>query len=182
MAQAQHRSEISQHPNMSPTSPIPSPIDAIHFEITTYSFIQWNLSSMRLSVLLIAILALYLIVPFGIQVYGSTNQCDPSVNQSCPQSSQTESKTESETSQTPLILPDLSPTKEDLDNAKADESANSESTGNDNSPTSTSSTDSDDSNNADNSDVEQEANNEDSKDSNGEDSDDDDGSSMIPFP
>jgi hypothetical protein len=107
--------------------------------------------SERLSVLLIAILAFFLIVPFGIQVYGSTNQCDPSVNQSCPQSSQTESKTESETSQTLLIRPDLSPTKEDLDNAKADESANSESTGNDNSPASTSSTDSDDSNNADNS-------------------------------
>jgi hypothetical protein len=166
---------------MSPTSPIPSPIDAVHFEITTYSFIQWNLSSMRLSVLLIAILALYLIVPFGIQVYGSTNQCDPSVNQSCPQSSQTESKTESETSQTPLILPDLSPTKEDLNDGQTDESGKtSDSNDNDGATTSTS-TDSGDIDVADNSDDEQEANNEDSKDSNREDSDDD-GSSMIPFP
>ena len=64
---------------------------------------------MHLSVLLISILALCLI-SIGTEAYGSiqgTNQCDPSVNQSCPQSSQAESKTESETSQTPLILPDL---------------------------------------------------------------------------
>jgi hypothetical protein len=151
---------------MSPTSPIPSPIDAVHFEITTYSFILWNLSSMRLSVLLIAILTLYLIVPFGIQVYGSTNQCDPSVNQSCPQSSQTESKTESETRQTPLLLPDLSPTKEDLNDGQTDESGKT--------------SDSNDNDVADNSDDEQETNN------NGDSEDNDentgDGPSMIPFP
>jgi hypothetical protein len=135
---------------------------------------------MRLSVLLIAILALYLIVPFGIQVYGSTNQCDPSVNQSCPQSPQTESKTESETSQTPLILPDLSPTKIDLNDGGTDESGKtSDSNDNDGATTSTS-TDSDDNDVADNSDDEQETNN------NGDSEDNDentgDGPSMIPFP
>jgi hypothetical protein len=135
----------------------------------------YNLSSMRLSVLLMSIsISALNLVSIGTQAYGSaqgTNRCDLSVNQSCPQPSQAESKT----SQTPLILPDLSPTKEDLNNAEADESANSESTGNDNSPVSTSSTGSD-SDNADNSD------DEDSKDSNGDDSGDGDGSLMIPFP
>jgi cytoskeletal protein RodZ len=167
---------------MSP-NPIPSPIDAVHFEITTYSFIQWNLSSMRLSVLLIAILALYLIVPFGIQVYGSTNQCDPSVNQSCSQSSQTESKTDSETSQTPLILPDLSPTKEDLNDGQTDESAKtSDSNDNDDATTSTSTgtNDGDTTKNSadDNSDDKQESG--DSSEDDGKDSGD--GPSMIPSP
>jgi hypothetical protein len=140
----------------------------------------YNLSSMRLGVLLmsISVSALYL-VSIGTQAYGSTqgtNRCDLSVNESCPQSSQAES----ETNQTPLILPDLSPTREDLNDVEADESANIQTTGNDNSPASTSSTDSDNSDNADNSDDEQETNNEDSKDSNRQDSGDD--RSMIPFP
>lgn len=135
---------------------------------------------MRLSVLLISILALYLI-SIGTQAYGSTqgtNQCDLSFNQSCLQSSQAES----ETSQTPLILPDLSPTREDLDNTEDDESAKTvDSDDNDDVTTSTStSTDSGDNSNADNSDDEQEANDEDSNDSDGEYSDD--GPSMIPFP
>jgi hypothetical protein len=142
------------------------------------------MSSMCLSVLLTSMLALYL-VSVGTQAYGSTqgtNQCDLSSNQSCSQPLQAESKTESETSQTPFIFPDLSPTREDLDNAKADESATSESTSYDNVPTSTS-TDSDDNGNADNSDDdEQEANDEDSKDSDEEDSGERDGPSVIPFP
>ena len=137
---------------------------------------------MRLSVLLIAILALYLI-PFGTSVYGSIDQCNLPANQSCPQTSQAESKTESETSQTPLILPDLSPTREDLNDDQTGESGKTgDSIDNDDATTSTS-TDSDDDgtteNNADdNSDDEQES---------GESSDDDgkdsgDGPSKIPFP
>ena len=97
---------------------------------------------MRLSVLLTSILALYL-VSVGTQAYGSTqgtNQCDLSVNQSCLQSSQAES----DASQTPLILPDLSPTKEDLNDGQTDDNAKtSDSNENDDATTSTS-TDSDD--------------------------------------
>jgi hypothetical protein len=137
---------------------------------------------MRLSVMLIAILALYLI-PFGTQVYGSTDQCDSPGNQSCPQTSsnsQVRSEAEPEIAQTPLILPDLSPTREDLNDGQTDESAKSND--NDDATTSTS-TDSDDDgtteNNADdNSDNEQESG--DSSDDDGKDSGD--GPSMIPFP
>jgi hypothetical protein len=133
---------------------------------------------MRLSVPLISIVTFYLI-SIGTQAYGSTqdtSRCDLSVNKSCPQSSQAES----EASQTPLILPDLSPTKEDLNDAQTDESAKtSDSNGNDEATTSTS-TDSDDNDVADNSDGEQETNN------NGDSKDNDentgDGPSMIPFP
>ena len=141
---------------------------------------------MRLSVLHIAILALYLIVPFGTQVYGSTDQCDLPVNQSCSQTSsnsQVTSGTEPEIAETPLILPDLSPTKEDLNDGQTDESAKtSDSNDNDDSTISTS-TDSDDGditeNNADdNSDDEQESG--DNSDDDGKDSGD--GPSMIPFP
>jgi hypothetical protein len=136
---------------------------------------------MRLSVPLTSMLALYL-ASIGTQAYGSTqgtNQCDLSVNQSCLQSSQAES----EASQTPLILPDLSPTKEDLNDGQTDENAKtSDSNDNDDVTTSTS-TDSDDDgtteNNADdNSDNEQESG--DSSDDGGKDSGD--GPSMIPFP
>jgi hypothetical protein len=144
---------------------------------------------MNLSVLHIAVLALYL-VPFGTQVYGSTestNQCDLLTNRSCPQSSNTSqntlptnSETEAETTQTPLILPDLSPTREDLNNAHADESAKTVDS-NDNDATSAS-TDSDDNDVADNSNDEQETNNNgDSEDNDGEE-DTGDGPSIIPFP
>jgi hypothetical protein len=141
-------------------------------------------NSMRLSVLLIAIIALYLI-PFGTSVYGSIDQCDLPANQSCPytsSNSQVKSEAESETAQTPLILPDLSPTREDLNNAQADESAKTvDSNNNDNAATSAS-TDSDDNDVADNSDDEQETNNNgDSEDNDGEE-DTGDGPSMIPFP
>jgi hypothetical protein len=125
-------------------------------------------------------LALYL-ASIGTQAYGSTqgtNQCDLSVNQSCPQSSQAES----EASQTPLILPDLSPTREDLNDGQTESAKTSDSNDNDDSTTSTS-TDSDDDgtteNNADdNSDNEQESG--DSSDDGGKDSGD--GPSMIPYP
>jgi hypothetical protein len=140
---------------------------------------------MRLSVMLIAILALYLI-PFGTQVYGSTDQCDSPGNQSCPQTSsnsQVRSEAEPEIAQTPLILPDLSPTREDLDDGQTDESANTDDFNDNDDATTSTSTDSDNGdtteNNADdNSDNEQES---------GDSSDDDrkdsgDGSSMIPFP
>jgi hypothetical protein len=142
----------------------------------------YNMSSMRLSVPLTSMLALYL-ASIGTQAYGSTqgtNQCDPSVNQSCLQLSQAESKA----SQTPLILPDLSPTREDLNDGQTDESAKtSDSNDNDDATTTSTSTDSDDDgtteNNADdNSDNEQESG--DSSDDNGKDSGD--APSMIPFP
>jgi hypothetical protein len=164
-------------------------------------------SSMRLNVLLIAVLTLCLI-PFGTQVYGSAesnNRCDLLVNQSCLQTSsnsQVKSDTESETSQTPLILPDLSPTRDDLNNAEADEGikTSQQSTDNGNAPTSTStstSTDSDDNeaveNNGDSSDGDSENNDGDSENNDGDsenndgDSENNDGDSgggpsTIPFP
>ena len=141
---------------------------------------------MHWSVLLIAILALYLIIPFGTQVYGSTDQCDLPGNQSCPQTSsnsQARSEAEPEIAQTPLILPDLSPTREDLNDDPTDESAKtSDSNDNDDATTSTP-TDSDDEstteNNADDdSDDEQESG--DNSDDDGKDSGDE--PSMIPSP
>ncbi len=88
-------------------------------------------------------------------------------------------------SQTPLILPDLSPTKEDLNDGQTDESGKtSDSNDNDGATTSTS-TDSDDNDVADNSDDEQESGEQTSGDSSGEDDDgkdSGDGPSMIPFP
>lgn len=140
---------------------------------------------MRLSVLLIAILALYLIIPFGTQVYGSTDQCDLPINQSCPQTSsnsQATSEAEPEIAQTPLILPDLSPAREDLDDGQTDESAKTSDSNENDDATISTSTESDDGdtteNNADDSsDDEQESgdSSEDGKDSG-------DGPSMIPFP
>lgn len=144
------------------------------------------MKSVHLSVLLIVILALSLILPFGTQVYGSTDQCDLPGNQSCSQTSsnsQVRSETEPQIAQTPLILPDLSPTREDLNDGQTDESAKaSDSNDNDDAITSTS-IDSDDGdtteNNADdNSDDEQESG--DSSDDDGKDSAD--AASMIPFP
>lgn len=141
---------------------------------------------MRLSVLLIAVLALYL-VPFGTQAYGSTestNQCDLLTNRSCPQASSTSqntlpinSETEAETTQTPLILPDLSPTREDLNDDQTGENAKSIDS-NENDAASAS----DDNNVADNSNDEQETeNNGDSEDNDGEE-DTGDGPSIITFP
>jgi hypothetical protein len=146
---------------------------------------------MHLSVLLIAVLAFYSI-SFGTQVYGSTdstNQCDLPANRSCPQissNSQVKSGSESETAQTPLILPDLSPTREDLNNAQADESTktvgsndNDDTTSTTLTSTSTESGDNDvvENNDADNS-GDEETN--DREDEDGDDSGD--GPSMIPFP
>jgi hypothetical protein len=139
---------------------------------------------MRLSVMLIAILALYLI-PFGTQVYGSTDQCDSPGNQSCPQTSsnsQVRSEAEPEIAQTPLILPDLSPTREDLNHGQTDESGK---TSDSIDATTSTSTDSDDDgateNNADdNSDDKQESDDSSDEDDDGKDSGA--GSTMIPFP
>jgi hypothetical protein len=143
---------------------------------------------MYLSVLLIAILALYLIIPFGTQVYGSTDQCDLPANQSCPQTSsnsQSRSEAEPEIAQTPLILPDLSPTREDLNDGQTDESATTTDSNDNDDTTSSTSTDSDNSdtteNNADdNSDDEQESGDSSEEDDDGKDSGD--GPTMIPFP
>ena len=139
---------------------------------------------MHLIVLLISIFALYLI-SIGTQAYGSTqgtNQCNLFVNQSCPQSSQAESKTESETSQAPLIFPDFSPTREDLNSAEADESVKAVDSDDNDGATVSASADSGDNDNIDDSDDEQEANDEDSNDGEGKDSGDGDGPSVIPFP
>ena len=145
---------------------------------------------MNLSVLLIAVLALYL-VPFGTQVYGSTesiNQCDLLTNRSCPQTSSTSqntlpinSETEAETTQTPLILPDLSPTREDLNDQTGDNAKSMDSNEND------AASASDDNTVADNSNDEQETeNNGDLEDNDGEEDNDGgdtgDGPSIIPFP
>jgi hypothetical protein len=137
---------------------------------------------MHLSVLLIAVLAFYSI-SFGTQVYGSTdstNQCDLPANRSCPQissNSQVKSGSESETAQTPLILPDLSPTREDLNDDQTGENAKSMDS-NENDAASVS----DDNNFADNSNDGQETeNNGDSEDNDGEE-DTGDGPSIIPFP
>ncbi len=143
---------------------------------------------MHLSVLLITILALYLIIPFGTQVYGSTDQCDLPGNQSCPQissNSQASSEAEPEIAQTPLVLPDLSPTREDLNDGQTDESATNTDSNDNDDATSSTSTDSDDGdtmeNNADdNSDDEQESG--DSSEENDDGKDSGDGPSMIPFP
>ena len=147
---------------------------------------QLHLSSMRLSVLLIAVLAFYSI-SFGTQVYGSTditNQCDLPANRSCPQissNSQVKSGSESETTQTPLILPDLSPTREDLNDQTGDNAKSMDSNEND------AASASDDNTVADNSNDEQETeNNGDLEDNDGEEDNDGgdtgDGPSIIPFP
>jgi hypothetical protein len=138
---------------------------------------------MHLSVLLIAILALYLI-PFGIQVYGSTDQCDLPGNQTCSQTSsnsQASSEAEPEIAQTPLILPDLSPTREDLNHGQTDESGKTSDSIDNNDATTSTSTDSDDNDVADdNSDDKQESDDSSDEDDDGKDSGA--GSTMIPFP
>ncbi len=118
----------------------------------------------------------------GLWSIQDTSRCDLSVNESCPQPSQAESKT----SQTPLILPDLSPTKEDLNDGQTDESTKtSDSDDNDGDTTSPStSTDSDDDgtteNIADGNSGDEQESDDSSDDDDGKDSDD--GPSMIPFP
>lgn len=68
--------------------------------------------------------------PIGTQVYGSTESttnttpCDLLTNESCRQTSSTPDKpqTEAENTQIPLIIPDISPTREDFNNDERDES------------------------------------------------------------
>ena len=94
-------------------------------------YAKQNLNGMRVSASFIALLALYLyLAPIGIQVYGSTESttsttpCDLLTNESCRQTSSTPDKpqTEAENTQTPLIIPDISPTREDFNNDERDES------------------------------------------------------------
>ena len=94
-------------------------------------YAKQNLNGMRVSPSFIALLALYLyLAPIGTQVYGSTEsttsttQCDLLTNESCRQTSSTADKpqTEAENTQTPLIIPDISPTREDFNNDERDES------------------------------------------------------------
>ncbi len=99
-------------------------------------YAKQNLSGMRLSASFIALLALYLyLTPIGTQVYGSTESttsttpCDLLTNESCRQTSSTPDKpqTEAENTQTPLIIPDISPTREDFNNVERDESTSTHS-------------------------------------------------------
>ena len=88
----------------------------------------------NVSAFFIALLTLYLyLAPIGTQVYGSTEStasttpCDLLTNESCRQTSSTPDKpqTEAENTQAPLLIPDISPTREDLNND--DESTNTHS-------------------------------------------------------
>ena len=68
--------------------------------------------------------------PIGTQVYGgtesttSTTPSDLLTNESCRQTSSTPDKpqTEAENTQIPLIIPDISPIREDFNNDERDES------------------------------------------------------------
>jgi len=80
------------------------------------------------------IFSLFLIVglPPPAQLYGSTTLCDPSFNltnlTSCDEESPSSSTSDTTTvdnsrpdnTETPLIIPDISPTSKDLDDAKTD--------------------------------------------------------------
>jgi len=79
------------------------------------------------SVLPLVFLIVYLIPP--TQLYGSTVSCDPTVNltnqtncaeRSSTSNSETMDELRSDADETPLILPDLSPTREDLNNVERD--------------------------------------------------------------
>jgi hypothetical protein len=94
-------------------------------------YAKQNLNGMRVSASFITLLALYLyLAPIRTQVYGSTESttsttpCDLLTNESCRQTSSTPDKpqTETENTQTPLIIPDISPTREDFNNDERDES------------------------------------------------------------
>ena len=80
------------------------------------------------------IFSLFLIVGLlpPVQLYGSTTLCDPSFNltnltncdEESPSSSTSDTKTtdnsQSDNTETPLIIPDISPTSKDLDDAMTD--------------------------------------------------------------
>ena len=132
------------------------------------------------SVLLVVFLIAYLIFP--TQLYGSSVFCDPTVNltnqTTCSErtasSANSESMDESRSDdiETPLILPDFSPTREDLDNIEGDDSTNPSG------PDSVESNDESDSNNEEQN--EEETSDDDSEENGNEESGDK--SSSIPFP
>ena len=145
-----------------------------------------------------SILAIYL-TSIGTHVHGSTgsnNQCDVLVNQSCPAGTAqvnsenplpNNSETEADTTQTPLLLPDLSPTREDLNKAEVGERAKISDANDDNDiSTSIGSDDEDDEstedNAADNSGNEEETNDGASEDNDGRDYSDGNRHAFIPFP
>ena len=93
-------------------------------------YAKQNLNGMRVSASFIALLTLYLyLAPIGTQVYGSTESttsttpCDLLTNERRQTSSTPDNpQTEAENTQTPLIIPDISPTREDFNNDERDES------------------------------------------------------------
>jgi hypothetical protein len=125
------------------------------------------------------IFSLFLIVGLlpPVQLYGSTTLCDPSFNltnltncdEESPSSSTSDTTTidnsRSDNTETPLIIPDISPTSKDLDDAITDGDLGT---------TVTDATDDDDGN-SENQDV-------DSDSSNSEDGSSDSETSLIPFP
>jgi hypothetical protein len=82
------------------------------------------------SVLFIFSLFLILCLLLPVQLYGSTILCDPSLNlTNCDERSSSSSSTSdtttidnsrSDNTETPLIIPDISPTSKDLDHAMTD--------------------------------------------------------------
>jgi hypothetical protein len=125
------------------------------------------------------IFSLFLIVGLlpPVQLYGSTTLCDPSFNltnltncdEESPSSSTSDTTTidnsRSDNTETPLIIPDISPTSKDLDDAITDGDLGT---------TVTDATDDDDGNS--------ETQDVDSDSSNSEDGSSDSETSLIPFP
>jgi hypothetical protein len=131
------------------------------------------------------IFSLFLIVGLlpPVQLYGSTTLCDPSFNltnltncdEESPSSSTSDTKTtdnsQSDNTETPLIIPDISPTSKDLDDAMTDGDLGTTDT----EATDDVSDDASDDDNSENQDV-------DSDSSNSEGGSSDRETSLIPFP
>ncbi len=119
---------------------------------------------------------------FPIQIYGSNVSCDPSVsltNQTtCGEKSSSSANSESMDElpsndiETPLILPDISPTREDLDNTERDDSMD---------PLDSDNIESNDETDSGNDEVSEEESNDDDSEENGKE-ESGDTSSLIPFP
>jgi hypothetical protein len=131
------------------------------------------------------IFSLFLIVGLlpPVQLYGSTTLCDPSFNltnltncdEESPSSSTSDTETtdnlQSDNTETPLIIPDISPTSKDLDDAMTDGDLGTTDT----EATDDVSDDASDDDNSENQDV-------DSDSSNSEGGSSDRETSLIPFP
>ena len=125
------------------------------------------------SVLFIFSLFLIICVLSPVQLYGSTILCDPSLNStncddrsslsSSTSDTETTDNSQSDNTETPLIIPDISPTSKDLDDAMTDGDLGT---------TDTDTTDDDDSENQD----------VDSDSGNSEGGSSDSETSLIPFP